>query len=105
MAIQKGPAEILTEAGDRLGEGTGYLHLMGAPGSALHPVSGTVTKLRWETALPLAGQLYQVRWADGRRLRVRCTKFSPTSCGPAIFKFAVEAEEPAAGLTSGSERG
>ena len=90
MAIQKGPAAILTEAGDPLGEGTGYLHLMGAPGSALRPVSGTVTTLHWGAAQPLAGELYQIRWADGRRLRVRCTKYSPTSCGPAIFKFAVE---------------
>jgi hypothetical protein len=89
MPIRKGEAEILTEQGVRLGAGMGYLHLSGHPP---RPASGTVTKLRWEAATARPGQLYQIRWSDGRALKVACTKFSPTDCGPAIFKFAVVRE-------------
>ena len=85
MPIMKGEAEILTEHGLRLGAGLGYLHLSGRPP---RPASGTVTKLRWQGETARPGHLYQVRWSDGRLLRVECTKYSPTDCGPAIFKFA-----------------
>ena len=85
MPILKGIAEVLTEQGVRLGAGMGYLHLSGRPP---RPATGTVTKLHWEAETARPGQLYQIRWADGRSLKVTCTKYSPTDCGPAIFKFA-----------------
>lgn len=87
MPVSKGEAEIWAADGERhLAAGMGYLHASGRPP---RPISGTVTKLHGQKELPRPGQLYQVRWADGRRHEVECSKCAPTGCGPAIFKFRV----------------
>lgn len=88
MPIEKGPVEIWTAAGDRVGAGFGYLHLSGHP---LRPVSGSVTKMTWTMGLAQPGQHYQIRQAGGRVLTVRCTK-CVAACGPAVFKYSVVEE-------------